>query len=56
MKGKLTVPGGLVFKFGKEVVIRVANDLNSGKFSNRQIPSDINAAVNVRCVRLAAAD
>ena len=43
-------------RLGYEVVICVANDFDLGKLADRQHPSHIDAAVNVRRVRLAAGD
>src|SRR5439155_14702494 len=43
-------------RLGDQVVIRVADDFNKGKFTRRLLPAHINAAINVRRVRFAAGD
>jgi hypothetical protein len=41
--------------FGDQIIIRVADDFDFGKFANRQLSANINPSVNVRRIRLAAA-
>src|SRR5450755_3873430 len=41
-------------RLGNQVIIRMADNLDLGEFSDRQFPADINASVNVRRVSFAA--
>src|SRR5215471_18503575 len=56
-QGERSVPmGALILYPGQEVVIRVAYDFHKHKLPSWQLPSDINAPVNVRCVCFSTAD
>jgi len=48
----MTVRGWL----GNQIVIRVADDFDAGKFTNWQQAADVNPTINVRGVGLASRD
>ena len=43
-------------RLGNQIVVRVADDFDAGKFANRQSAAHINPSVNVRGVGFTAGD
>ena len=43
-------------RFGDQIVVRVANDFDFGKFANGKLAAHVNPSVNVRRIGFAATD